>query len=453
MPDKTQPTAHAEITAPISADLRRIDDAGAQPVEALLFEHKDGRHAVNPDTAGDPDWHRVGPVMVYGHAALQAAPPATEVPEIAANAPDLPPPMGIRNDRDMLNYLMGAFDSEAHYCERCGHGEDTKDMDSASLLREYLAAAPAQAVAVPMAALPERPKPQFPAPSAGVECDCYTGMQMLSFGFACAMAQRELAVAPAQEHATQGQTFSQWWDAQRKVAAARAPGDDWMDLSADDREQYEAAFNAGARSATQEHATQLAGQGQFQQRVQPWLLQCFGADIAGDKAERNHRFLEEALELVQSCGCTVSEAHQLVDYVFGRPVGEPAQEVGGVMVTLAALCYANCLDMHAAGETELERISVPAMTAKIKAKQAAKPKHSPLPAAPTHAQEDALDYAELQEIQRAVEQFADCGETDVDYALLMRAAQAGYLKCTHFQVMNESALNLDAASAAQGGAA
>lgn len=77
-------------------------------------------------------------------------------------------------------------------------------------------------------------------------------------------------------------------------------------------------------------------------------------------------------------------------------------------------------------------------------------------AAPVQAQEDArdaLDHDELREIQRAVEQFADCGETDVDYALLMRAAQAGYLECTHFQVMNESALNLDAARAAQGGAA
>ncbi|MGG2044065.1 hypothetical protein [Burkholderia gladioli] len=119
----------------------------------------------------------------------------------------------------------------------------------------------------------------------------------------------------------------------------------------------------------------------FQARVQPWMLQCFGAAIAADRVERNHRFLEEALELVQSLGCTASEAHQLVDYTFGRPVGEPAQEVGGVMTTLAALCLANILDMHAAGEAELARISEPAMVLKIRAKQAAKPKHSPLPQA------------------------------------------------------------------------
>lgn len=120
----------------------------------------------------------------------------------------------------------------------------------------------------------------------------------------------------------------------------------------------------------------------FQERVQPWLLECFGAEIAADRVERNHRFLEESLELVQSLGCTASEAHQLVDYVFGRPVGDPPQEVGGVMVTLAALCLASGLDMHDAGEVELTRISAPEVVAKIRAKQAAKPKHSPLPQSP-----------------------------------------------------------------------
>lgn len=82
---------------------------------------------------------------------------------------------------------------------------------------------------------------------------------------------------------------------------------------------------------------------------------------------------------LRPCGCTASEAHQLVDYVYGRPVGERAQEVGGVMVTLAALCLAQGLAMHAAGETELARIWTKVEA--IRAKQAAKPKHSPLPAA------------------------------------------------------------------------
>ena len=119
--------------------------------------------------------------------------------------------------------------------------------------------------------------------------------------------------------------------------------------------------------------------GSYQSRVAPWMQACFGAEISADRMERNHRFLEEALELVQACGATAHEAHQLVDYTFGRPIGEPHQEVGGVMVTLAALCLAQELNMHHAGEDELARIWT--KIEKIREKQAAKPKYSPLPGA------------------------------------------------------------------------
>ncbi|WP_425221749.1 hypothetical protein [Pseudomonas sp.] len=117
----------------------------------------------------------------------------------------------------------------------------------------------------------------------------------------------------------------------------------------------------------------------FQQRVQAWMLECFGSAIAADRAERNHRFLEEALELVQSLGCSADEAHRLVDYVYGRPTGEPVQEAGGVMVTLAALCAASELDMAEAGERELTRISQPETMLRIREKQRKKPAMSPLP--------------------------------------------------------------------------
>lgn len=117
---------------------------------------------------------------------------------------------------------------------------------------------------------------------------------------------------------------------------------------------------------------------EFQARVHPWMQQCFGEEISKDRTERNHRFLEESLELVQSLGCTASEAHQLVDYVFNRPTGQPYQEVGGVMVTLAASCLAVNLNMHKCGQIELDRIWT--KVEEIRAKQVAKPKHSPLPA-------------------------------------------------------------------------
>lgn len=117
----------------------------------------------------------------------------------------------------------------------------------------------------------------------------------------------------------------------------------------------------------------------FQQRVSNWVLKCFGIEIHNNIQERNHRFLEEALELVQSKGCTKEEALMLVGYVFNRPIGEPVQEVGGVMVTLAALCNASNIDMFGSGEIELERINHPQIIEKIRLKQATKPASSPLP--------------------------------------------------------------------------
>lgn len=115
----------------------------------------------------------------------------------------------------------------------------------------------------------------------------------------------------------------------------------------------------------------------FQRRVSIWVRHCFGDEIANDRVERTHRFLEEALELAQACDCTREEALQLVDYVFGRPQGEISQEVGGVEVTLAALCAARGLDKKWCGETEIDRVW--AKVDKIRAKQAVKPRFGPLP--------------------------------------------------------------------------
>jgi len=87
---------------------------------------------------------------------------------------------------------------------------------------------------------------------------------------------------------------------------------------------------------------------------------------------------------VQACGATQSEAHQLVDYVYGRPIGEPFQEFGGVMMTLAALCSAQRIDLHITGEVELSRSWT--KVEKFQAKQVAKSEHSPLLATALAAQ-------------------------------------------------------------------
>jgi hypothetical protein len=153
----------------------------------------------------------------------------------------------------------------------------------------------------------------------------------------------------------------------------------------------------------------------FQNRVQPWMMACFGPVIAADKEERNDRFLEEALELVQSGNYTRERAYALVDYVFSRPVGEKRQEVGGVMVTLAAWCLANEIDMHECGEEELTRIWT--VVEKIREKQKSKPRGSALPQAQEYdfekIREEFEAKAYMEYFMNSIsfnpnKQFADC---------------------------------------------
>jgi NTP pyrophosphatase (non-canonical NTP hydrolase) len=115
----------------------------------------------------------------------------------------------------------------------------------------------------------------------------------------------------------------------------------------------------------------------FQRQVSEWLSACFPPSVCIAREERMHRFLEEALELAQAIGCSNEDAHKLVDYVFSREVGRPELEVGGVMVTLAALCSAADIDMNCAAERELERnwLRIDA----IRRKQTCKPLGTPLP--------------------------------------------------------------------------
>lgn len=120
----------------------------------------------------------------------------------------------------------------------------------------------------------------------------------------------------------------------------------------------------------------------FQPRVADWVRLAFGSDILHHSVERNARFLEEALEFVQSTGLTEGQAHDLVTYVFRRPIGDPFQELGGTMVTLAAAAECHQLNMFVAAEKELARVNQPEVLAKVRAKNAAKRADSVLPGAP-----------------------------------------------------------------------
>lgn len=133
----------------------------------------------------------------------------------------------------------------------------------------------------------------------------------------------------------------------------------------------------------------------YQARVSAWAESCFVAKHY-DMTQRGDRLLEEVLELLQAKGYDPARVSKLVDYVYSRPAGDPAQEVGGVMVTLSTFCTVANLDMQEAGEAELARISEPAILAKVRAKQAAKDAlqdGSPLPGSAGAHSDDAATAA------------------------------------------------------------
>lgn len=116
----------------------------------------------------------------------------------------------------------------------------------------------------------------------------------------------------------------------------------------------------------------------FQRRVWEWMKACFSSTVQGDIVERQDRFLEEVLELLQSLDYPRDRIRALERYVYGRPKGKPAQEVGGVTVTLAALLTPLKLDMGDCAWDEFVRIW--GKIDKIREKQATKPVGSALPA-------------------------------------------------------------------------
>lgn len=110
----------------------------------------------------------------------------------------------------------------------------------------------------------------------------------------------------------------------------------------------------------------------YQNCIREWLYKCFNEELCASKPERNHRFLEEALELVQSNGISKEECLKIVDYVYSRPEGDPFQEIGGVATTLAALCASYGVSLEDAALVELARIED--KVDQIREKQSKKPK-------------------------------------------------------------------------------
>lgn len=93
----------------------------------------------------------------------------------------------------------------------------------------------------------------------------------------------------------------------------------------------------------------------YQERVTDWIRSTFGEDVITDIPERVARFMEEAIELGQALGATREDMYRLITYTYSRALGEPEQEIGGVMVTLNGLATAVGINTLEAAETELAR--------------------------------------------------------------------------------------------------
>lgn len=106
-----------------------------------------------------------------------------------------------------------------------------------------------------------------------------------------------------------------------------------------------------------------------QSRIAAWVRTTFDEATATNIPERALRLAEEALELTQACGVEAVVLHRLVDYVFSRPTGEPAQEIAGTMVTLYSAAHALGVDADAAFEAELERIQQPEVIERVRRRQ------------------------------------------------------------------------------------
>lgn len=68
-----------------------------------------------------------------------------------------------------------------------------------------------------------------------------------------------------------------------------------------------------------------------------WARNTFGP-VAMNPVERGRRLLEEAAEVAQALGVPAAQALLIVERTNGRPTGDVDKEVGGLLVTVYAVC-------------------------------------------------------------------------------------------------------------------
>jgi hypothetical protein len=121
-----------------------------------------------------------------------------------------------------------------------------------------------------------------------------------------------------------------------------------------------------------DQAAFLASMQSFQVQWAIWMQHCYPIELINNPKEASQRFSEEAIEAMQAMEMTKDEVIAMVEYVFGREKGEPAQEAAGTLSCLATLCNQRKIDLGKAALADLnycwENLE------KIRAKNALKPK-------------------------------------------------------------------------------
>lgn len=92
-----------------------------------------------------------------------------------------------------------------------------------------------------------------------------------------------------------------------------------------------------------------------QEAMADWLARAFENRVPAHLRGREGalRVLEEAYELAQAEGVTPDDATRLQTYVYARPAGVAAQEVGGIRVALLAYATEKSLSVDRAEQHEL----------------------------------------------------------------------------------------------------
>jgi len=103
------------------------------------------------------------------------------------------------------------------------------------------------------------------------------------------------------------------------------------------------------------HPTRVQTRDGLQAAVLRWVTDTFGASTINPR-ERVLRVLEEAIELAQAEGVPAELARGVLEHVYKKPPGDPAQEIGGVGVTLLGYCAVKGISADAAERAEAERV-------------------------------------------------------------------------------------------------